>query len=60
MAKGFRVLVTDAEYEFLKKLAKHDKISVRTEVNNLLALQIREEIELNEEYRKEMGHGLYD
>lgn len=49
MAKGFRVAITDEEYEFLKKLAKHDGLTVKEEVQCLLSLQIREEMELEEE-----------
>ena len=49
MAKGFRVELQDDEYEFIKKLAKYDGITVRQEVQALLSLQIREEVELEEE-----------
>lgn len=48
MAKGFRVSVTDEQYAFLKKLAKYDNVSVHTEIQQLLNLQIREEMELEE------------
>lgn len=50
MAKGFRVVVNDEEYEFLKKLAKSDNISVHTEVQRLLSLQIWEEMEVQKEF----------
>lgn len=50
MAKGFRVIVNDEEYDFLKKLAKNDNISVRTEVQRLLSLQIWEEMEVQKEF----------
>lgn len=49
MAKGFRVIVNDEEYEFLKKLAKHDGITVRQEVQQLLSLQIWEEMQIEQE-----------
>lgn len=49
MAKGFRVVVNDEEYEFLKKLAKHDGITVRQEVQQLLSLQIWEEMQIDQE-----------
>ncbi len=49
MAKGFRVIITDKEYEFLKNLAKQDGLTVKEEVQNLLSLQIREEMELKEQ-----------
>lgn len=52
MAKGLRVLITDEEYEFVKKLAKYDGITVHQEINNLLCLQIREEKELEEQERR--------
>ena len=48
--KGFRVIVTDEEYDFLKKLAKYDNISVHTEVQRLLPLQIWEEMEVQKEF----------
>ena len=48
MAKGFRVLINDEEYEFVKKLAKYDGMTVHNEINVLLSLQIREEIELEQ------------
>lgn len=48
--KGFRVIVTDEEYDFLKKLAKYDNISVHTEVQRLLSLQIWEEMEVQKEF----------
>ena len=52
MAKGFRVSITDEEYEFLKKMAKNDGTTVRQEVQWLLSLQIREEMELEENILK--------
>lgn len=50
MAKGFRLSVSDEEHDFLKKLAKNDNISVRTEVQRLLSLQIWEEMEIQKEF----------
>lgn len=50
MAKGFRVVVNDKEHEFLKKLAKHDGISLRQEVQQLLSLQIWEEMQIEHEF----------
>lgn len=52
MAKGFRVSITDEEYEFLKKMAKHYGTTVKQEVQYLLSLQIREEMELEEQIQK--------
>ena len=52
MAKGFRVSITDEEYEFLKKMAKNDGTTVRQEVQWLLSLQIREEMDLEENILK--------
>lgn len=52
MAKGFRVVVNDEEYEFLKRLAKHDGITVHKEVQQLLSLQIWEEMQVQEEFTK--------
>ena len=52
MAKGFRVSITDEEYEFLKKMAKNDGTTVRQKVQWLLSLQIREEMELEENILK--------
>ena len=42
--KGFRVLLNDKEYEFIKKLAKHDGMTAHDEVNVLLSLKIDEEM----------------
>lgn len=50
--KGFRVLISDEEYEFIKKLAKYDGMTAHDEINALLSLQIREEIELEEQERR--------
>lgn len=50
--KGFRVLINDEEYEFIKKLAKYDGMTVHNEINVLLSLQIREEMELEAQERR--------
>lgn len=50
--KGFRVLINDKEYEFVKKLAKYDGMTVHNEINVLLSLQIREEMELEAQERR--------
>jgi len=47
--KGFRVLLNDEEYEFVKKLAKYDGMTAHAEVNVLLSLQISEEMELEKQ-----------
>lgn len=47
--KGFKVLLNDEEYEFIKKLAKYDGTTEHVEVNVLLSLQIREEMELEKQ-----------
>jgi hypothetical protein len=47
--KAFYLTITDDEHKFLKKLAKHDGLTVKEEVQCLLSLQIREEMELEEE-----------
>ena len=52
MAKEFMVSITEEQYAFLKKLAKYDNVSVHTEIQQLLNLQIREEIELQEQERR--------
>lgn len=52
MAKYITVYINNEEEAFLKKLAKYDNISVQTEVQQLLSLQIREEIELEEQERR--------
>lgn len=40
--KGFRVLLNDKEYEFIKKLAKYDGMTAHDEVNVLISLKIDE------------------
>lgn len=48
--KGFRVVVNEEELEFLKKLAKHDGVSLHQEVQQLLSLQIWEEMQIEHEF----------
>lgn len=50
--KGFKVLINNEEYEFVKKLAKYDGMTVHNEINVLLCLQIREEMELEQQERR--------
>lgn len=52
MAHLFRVSISDEDYEFLKKLAKYDNVSVHAEAEQLLSLQIREEKELQEQIQR--------
>ena len=52
MAHGFRLIVNDEEYEFLKRLAKHDGVTLHQEAQQLLSLQIWEEMQVNEEFMK--------
>lgn len=40
--KRYTVVLDEWQMDFLKKLAKYDKLSVHTEVQSLLDLQIRE------------------
>ena len=53
MAHGFRLIVNDDEYEFLKRLAKHDGVSIHKEAQQLFSLQIWEEMQVQEEFLKE-------
>lgn len=50
MTHGFRLIVNDEEYEFLKRLAKHDGITVHKEAQQLLDLQIWEEMQVQKEF----------
>ncbi len=50
MAHEFRFKVSDETYNFLKKLADHDNISVHKEAENLFFLQIFEEREVQKEF----------
>ena len=52
MAHLFRVSICDEDFEFLKKLAKYDNVSVHTEAEQLLRLQISEEMELQEQIQR--------
>ena len=52
MAHLFRVSISDEDFEFLKKLAKYDNVSVHTEAEQLLRLQISEEMELQEQIQR--------
>lgn len=47
---SFRVVVNEEELLFLKKLAKHDGITLQKEVQQLLSLQIWEEMQLQQEF----------
>lgn len=49
MFKKYTIVLSEDQYEFLKKLAKHDSISVHMEVQSLLDLQIRETQEVMQE-----------
>ena len=53
MAHGFRLIVNDEEYEFLKRLAKHDGVSIHAEAQQLFSLQIWEEMQVQQEFLKE-------
>ena len=50
MAHGFRLIVNDEEYEFLKRLAKHDGVSIHAEAQQLFSLQIWEEMQVQQEF----------
>ena len=50
MAHGFRLVVNDEEYEFLKRLAKHDGVTVHVEAQQLFSLQIWEEMQVQQEF----------
>lgn len=50
MAHHFRLIVNDEEYEFLKRLAKHDGVSLHTEAQQLFSLQIWEEMQVQQEF----------
>lgn len=45
------VRLTDEEFEFLKWLAKRDKLTIKNEMRCLFNLQLREEMELYNEER---------
>ena len=53
MAHGFRLIVNDDEYHFLKRLAKHDGVSIHAEAQQLFSLQIWEEMQVQQEFLKE-------
>lgn len=53
MAHGFRLVVNDEEYEFLKRLAKHDGVTVHKEAQQLFSLQIWEEMQVQQEFLQE-------
>ena len=53
MAHGFRLVVNDEEYDFLKRLAKHDGVSIHKEAQQLFSLQIWEEMQVQQEFLKE-------
>lgn len=54
MTKNISVHLSPYESEFVKWLARRDEVSERTELEMLLALQIREEIEIHlEEFNTE-------
>lgn len=50
MAHGFRLVVNDEEYDFLKRLAKHDGVTVHAEAQQLFSLQIWEEMQVQQEF----------
>lgn len=50
MGKRYTVILDDWQVEFLKKLAKHDNMSVHMEVQSLLDLQIRETQDAMQEF----------
>ena len=50
MAKRYTVTLDDNQIEFLKKLAKHDNISVHMEIQSLLDLQISETKDAMQEF----------
>lgn len=50
MAHVFRLVVNDEEYEFLKRLAKHDGVTVHEEAQQLFSLQIWEEMQVQQEF----------
>ena len=52
MAHGFKLVVNDEEYEFLKRLAKHDGVTVHQEAQQIFSLQIWEEMQVQEEFTK--------
>lgn len=45
------VILTDEEFEFIKWLAKRDKLTIKNEMRCLFNLQLREEMELYNEER---------
>lgn len=47
MTKNISVHLSTYEAEFVKWLARRDEVSERTELEMLLSLQIREELELH-------------
>ena len=52
MAHSFKLIVNDDEYNFLKRLAKHDGVTVHKEAQQLFSLQIWEEMQVQEEFMK--------
>ena len=46
----FRLKVSKDELQFLKRLAKHDGISLHDEAQALFSLQIREEMDVQQEF----------
>ena len=49
-AHYFRVVCNDEEYEFLKKLARHDNITLHQEAQQLFSLQVWEEQQVGHEF----------
>lgn len=49
-AHVFTVRCNDEEYEFLKRLAKEDEITVKQEVQQLFSLQLWEEQQVGHEF----------
>ena len=57
MGKRYTVYLEDWQVDFLKKLAKHDNISVHMEVQSLLDLQIRETQDAMQEFWQDEEKG---
>ncbi len=57
MAHGFRLIVNDDEYNFLKRLAKHDGVSIHAEAQQLFSLQIWEEMQVQKEFMEGADNG---
>ena len=49
-AHYFRIACNDEEYEFLKKLAKHDQVTLHQEAQQLFSLQVWEEQQVGHEF----------